>query len=132
MPARSTGWLWSPGSEVLLDFPVGHSTVSVMPWGGSLGFFRILQPLILVLVIWYIIAAVGLLRLRGWARTHALILSGIGLLFFPAGTILSIPALAYMLRGDVARLFELGEGPANLSESEARRMDRVMGPAKKG
>jgi len=89
--------------------------------------YWLMQPLVLALVIWYAITAVGLLRLRSWSRTHAIVLAAIGLFFFPAGTIMSIFVLAYLLRSDVTRLFELGEGPATLKEAEAQRMERTMG-----
>ena len=89
--------------------------------------YWLMQPLVLALVIWYAITAVGVLRLRSWSRTHAIVLAAIGLFFFPAGTIMSIFVLAYLLRSDVKRLFELGEGPATLKEAEAQRMERTMG-----
>jgi hypothetical protein len=79
------------------------------------------------IAIWSLLVGVGLLRLRCWARTNALVIAGIGLLLFPVGTILSILVLGYLLRGEVRRIFELGEGPATVSLDEARRLERAMG-----
>ncbi len=101
-------------------------------WGGQGVFWLdrlswLLRPLLFALFAWYIVTAIGLLRLRSWARPHAIALAAVGLLFFPAGTILSIPVLVYLLRRDVARIFELGEGPADLTAAEARSLAGILG-----
>ena len=43
------------------------------------------------------------------------------------GTVTSILVLVYLLRRDVGRVFELGEGPATLPEEEARKVEEVIG-----
>ena len=76
--------------------------------------------------IWYVATGLGLLRLRAWSRTSAMILAGFGLLFVPVGTLFSILVLAYLWRRDITRLFELGEGAVVLDEDEARWLEKAM------
>ena len=80
-----------------------------------------------IVLIWAVLTGFGLLRLRRWARISAIILAIPSLATFPVGTVLSILILVYLLKREVARLFQLGEGPATLSEAEAREMEGVMG-----
>jgi hypothetical protein len=74
--------------------------------------------------VWAIAASIGLLRLRKWSRISAIILAFFGLASGGIGMIVSIFILAYLFRKNVKRLFELGEGPATVSEEEARRLEK--------
>jgi hypothetical protein len=85
-----------------------------------------------ILAAWQIAVGIGILRLWSWARPQGIALAALGCLMFPSGTVLSIPALAYLLRHDVARLFELGEGPAALTEEDARQVERVLRGRRRG
>ena len=80
-----------------------------------------------VVLIWSVLTGFGLLRLRRWARISAIILAIPSLATFPVGTVVSILILVYLLKRDVARLFELGEGTKTLSEAEALHVEAVMG-----
>ena len=83
----------------------------------------------LSLVLLHIVAGVGLLRLRTWARRCILALAILGLVTQPVSLIFSALVIVYLARSDVARLFALGEGPATVSEAEAARLTRIMGRA---
>lgn len=48
----------------------------------------------------------GLWRVESWGRTGAIVLSIIGLLFFPIGTIIGAIILWYLLKPEVAAHFE--------------------------
>jgi hypothetical protein len=80
------------------------------------------------IAVWGVATGVGLLRLYSWARTSAILLAVVGgVVFFPVGPIFAAFVLAYLLRKDIGRLFELGEGPVTLPDDEARRVERVLG-----
>jgi hypothetical protein len=52
-----------------------------------------------------IIAGMGLLQLRPWARVLTIVLSALNLMNFPVGTILGVYGLWVMLSDDGSRLF---------------------------
>jgi hypothetical protein len=64
-----------------------------------------LMALMFVLAVPYIIAGLGLLRFRPWARTFTTVLSMPGFLNFPLGTVLSVYALWVLLSPDTDPLF---------------------------
>ncbi len=76
--------------------------------------------------IWHIITAVGLLRLRSWARTHATVLAVLGLFIFPGSVLFSVLILVCLYRTGMARVFELGEGPVSVPAEEARILAKLM------
>lgn len=70
---------------------------------GGIGTFVFV--LMLVLSIPGLIAGIGLLKFRGWARILTIILSGLELLNFPFGTALGIYGLWAMFQPETERLF---------------------------
>jgi tRNA A-37 threonylcarbamoyl transferase component Bud32 len=95
-----------------------------------MGFSGLWASLMWALALWHLFTGLGLLRLRTWARTHALVLGFLGLFAWPVATLFAIAVLAYLWRADLEQIFELGEGPATLTEREARRVERTMGVKK--
>ncbi len=73
--------------------------------GTALFFFLVLMSLP------GIVAGVGLLKFRSWARLLAIVLSILNLLFFPLGTVLGIYGLWVLLSRDSEPLFA-GQPPA--------------------
>jgi hypothetical protein len=73
-----------------------------------------------------VITAFGLWRLRPWARTCLILLSAIGLLNVPLGTILSAGTLYYLTRPGTRLLFS-GRAPATFSEAERGLIARGSG-----
>ena len=67
--------------------------------GAALGVF------ILILSLPGIIAGVGLLKFRPWARILTIVLSALNLMNFPVGTIIGIYGLWVMLSDEGSRLF---------------------------
>jgi hypothetical protein len=67
--------------------------------GAALGVFMLLLSLP------GIIAGMGLLQLRPWARVLTIVLSALNLMNFPFGTILGVYGLWVMLSDDGSRLF---------------------------
>ena len=64
-------------------------------------------------------AAVGLLRLRDWARWLAIVLAAMGLLLFPIGTIVGALIIWYLLNDEAKQAF--GVIPPEQSTSESIR-----------
>jgi type IV pilus assembly protein PilA len=64
-------------------------------------------------------AAIGLLRLKEWARMTRVVLSCIGLIGFPCGTVISVVILIYLLKPGIKVLFS-GRSAAQLTPQEAR------------
>jgi hypothetical protein len=67
--------------------------------GAALGFFM------LALSLPGIIAGIGLLKYRPWARILTIVLSALNLMNFPFGTVLGIYGLWVMLSDEGSRLF---------------------------
>jgi hypothetical protein len=80
----------------------GDAAVAI-PILGGIGAF--LFVLVLILALPGIIAGIGLLQFRSWARTLAIILSAISLLNFPFGTALGIYGLWVLLQTSTEPLF---------------------------
>ncbi|MBI4902519.1 MAG: hypothetical protein HY820_02715 [Acidobacteria bacterium] len=74
-----------------------------VPLLGAIGVF--LFGLLLVLSVPGIIAGVGLLRFRPWARIFAIVLSALELLHFPFGTALGVFGLWVLLQPESEQLF---------------------------
>ena len=101
-----------------------------IPWGLS----GLLNPMALLggplfgtwtLAIAGVVVAIGLFRIRKWARIGAVVLAFFGcFLLFPVGLVFSVPVIAYMMRKDIQRLFELGEGPVTVTEDEAAALGK--------
>jgi len=108
--------VWAGSSFISLPFTSGFFL-----WPGRMGGMG------WIILVWSVLTGFGLLRLRRWARISAIILAIPSLATFPVGTVVSILILVYLLKRDVARLFELGEGSVTLSEAEALRVETVMG-----
>ena len=66
-----------------------------------------------------IIAGVGLLKYRSWARILAIILGIINLFGFPVGTALGIYTLWAMFNEEIKQLFERGFANSELLEDNA-------------
>jgi hypothetical protein len=92
----------------------------------------------LILSLWHCIAGFGALRLRNWARYNLIILA---VLELPATAVplttsmmwqllpvsfLSLLVLLYLLRPAVARIFEVGTGPATLPATDADVLEHVI------
>jgi hypothetical protein len=60
----------------------------------------------------------GLLRIRSWARTLALVLAIMGLFAFPVGTVISALIIWYLSKEDVRQVFVLVEEDAYLTGVE--------------
>ena len=73
--------------------------------GAALGAFM------LVLSLPGIVAGVGLLKYRPWARILTIVLSALNLMNFPFGTIVGVYGLWVMLSEDGARLFASATAP---------------------
>lgn len=109
------------------------------PGPGELALIVGLAALGSLLALWHLIAGIGLLRLRNWARYGMIVLALVKLPLVPlaglAGflipllpmTVVSLLVLVYLFRPAVARLFELGQGPATLPAREADAIERVIG-----
>jgi hypothetical protein len=76
----------------------------VVPMMGAIGSFVLI--VILALSIPGIIAGVGLLSYRPWARILTIVLSILDLVSFPFGTALGIYGLWVLLTAEGARMFE--------------------------
>jgi hypothetical protein len=70
--------------------------------------------------------AIGLWRLRPWGRTIALVLSWIGLLAVPIGTIVSALLLYYLFRPGIRLIFS-GRAPGTLTAEERGDVAAVSG-----
>ena len=81
-----------------------------MPILGIVGSALLLA--VLTLSIPGIIAGFGLLKLRPWARILAIVLSAIGLINFPFGTVVGIYGLWVLLSPETERLFTVPSPPA--------------------
>jgi tRNA A-37 threonylcarbamoyl transferase component Bud32 len=94
--------------------------------------------------LWHAIAGFGALRLRNWARYNLIILallevpacllivfSGF-LLPFLLTSIASVVVLVYLFKPAIARIFELGLGPATLPLAEADALEHAMGARRWG
>jgi hypothetical protein len=90
-----------------------------------------------LLSLWHLIAAFGALRLRNWARYNLVVLmllelpgaavaplTWLAVGFIPT-SVLSLLILIYLFRPAVARIFELGPGPASLPAKEADALERL-------
>jgi hypothetical protein len=71
---------------------------------GTVGVF--VAGLLIVLSLPGIIAGLGLLKFRPWARILAIILGALHLLSFPFGTALGVYTLVVLLNAETATLFE--------------------------
>lgn len=78
----------------------------------------------LVIGIGYGAAGVGLMRLRPFGRTLQIILSIVGLLGFPIGTILSILILVYLFNPGIKAMFS-GRSIGELTPGEAQAVHKV-------
>lgn len=112
---RTLGWAF-----VLLNslgfLAAGVTFLAIAPWGfvsgdptaaivlGGIG--TAIAGLILALSLPGLIAGLGLLQLRSWARTLSIVLSGLSLFSVPFGTILGVVGLYVLLQDEVQDLFE--------------------------
>jgi hypothetical protein len=62
-----------------------------------------------------ILAGVGLLRWRSWARILAIVLAVLNVLNFPLGTALSVYTFVVLFQPEVVAAFERGPYPADVS-----------------
>ncbi|MEQ9407416.1 MAG: hypothetical protein RIK87_06795 [Fuerstiella sp.] len=85
---QSIGVLYLLGGIVLLVVSIGMIVVSVNGGGGQKP-DTVTAVLLLGVGVLQCVTAVGLRRLRRWARVISGILSGIGLLAFPVGTLIN-------------------------------------------
>jgi hypothetical protein len=81
--------------------------VPVLTFIGSLT-----ASVIILLSLPRLIAGIGLLKQRNWARVLTLIVSAIGLIDIPVGTGLGIYAFWVLTRSETAALFEQAPAPA--------------------
>ena len=97
------GILGALAALAFLDYTAGGGDVlgAYFPPGFIHGF----MILLLLLAIPYIIAGVGLTRLKAWARPAAMIVLTCGLANFPFGTALSVYALSVLLSEEADEVF---------------------------
>jgi len=95
--AKSLGILYYLGAFFLLMFGVTGLVTTVAPDQPRPGGTLFVSVIVLVLGVGHGFLAYGLRRLRGWARWPAVVLSAIGLLGFPIGTIISAYILVNLL-----------------------------------
>jgi len=65
-----------------------------------------LVVVLLLLSLPNIVAGIGLIRLRPWARIAGIVLSILGLMMFPFGTIVGVYGIWVLFSKDTERLFE--------------------------
>jgi hypothetical protein len=65
-----------------------------------------LVAVLLLLSLPNVIAGIGLIRLRPWARIAGIVLSILGLMMFPFGTIVGVYGIWVLFSKDTERLFE--------------------------
>jgi tRNA A-37 threonylcarbamoyl transferase component Bud32 len=94
---------------------------------------------LMVLALWHAIAGFGALRLRNWARFNLIILAVLELpacllivlsgILFPSAlvSVASVAILIYLFTPAIARIFQLGLGPATLPVAEADAIERAIG-----
>lgn len=96
--------------------------VAIAPFGllfgdpGAVGFFGVLGALIggsvAVVSLPGVIAGIGLIARRRWARTLAVVLSALALLHVPVGTLLGGATLAVLLGEEAGRVFGVTPRPS--------------------
>jgi len=130
---------------LLLGFRGTDSSHGILnsTWSGSLAVGAAVIPagagLCLMFSVLHLIAGLGAVKLRNWSRYCLIVLalaelpgillalhSWIFILLLPI-TIVSAMILFYLFKAPVARIFELGPGPANLPVAEADEIERVVG-----
>ncbi len=84
-------------------FGHGGESLIAIPILGGIGALVLLVTMVLSLP--GLIAGIGLMRFRGWARILTIILSAINLLNFPFGTALGVYGLWVLLSVEGTRLF---------------------------
>ena len=94
--------------------------------------------------LWHAIAGFGALRLRNWARYNLIILAVLEvpacvlivfsgfLLPFLLTSVASVVILVYLFKPAIARVFELGLGPATLPAAEADALEHAIGARRWG
>jgi len=101
---RSVGTLYYLGSFMMLIGGISLLTVGFMGEQTQLGF--VVGPIYLVLGALSLVLARGIRQLKPWARTTSIVLSAIGLLGFPIGTLINGYILYLMLSAKGKRVFE--------------------------
>jgi hypothetical protein len=96
------------GAGFVLLFVAGPGLFVGDPGGMLLlsGFGVLLSGFITTLSLPSLVAGIGLLRRRPWARMTALLVGGINLINFPLGTPVGIYAFWVFLQDDTARILE--------------------------
>ena len=100
----------------ILGLLIGCSVVTIMLSAGlisgdneAMGILTIIGAFIVGLTLLLsaptIVAGVGLLQYRSWARVLALVLAFFNLLAFPHGTVFGVYTIVSLLTGDTATLF---------------------------
>jgi hypothetical protein len=79
----------------------------------------VIGSLIFVLSVPSIIAGIGLLKYKSWARILAIILGVLNLFAFPIGTALGIYTLWALLNKETTALFESGLEPVEIVEDSS-------------
>jgi hypothetical protein len=87
-----------------------EATAIAVPVLGTVG--TAIGGLILILSLPDILVGIGLLERRSWARILGIILSLVGLLHFPFGTIVGVYGLWVLLSPETEALFRQGAPPA--------------------
>jgi len=95
--------LGGAASIVGITAPQNEALVAI-PILGVAGAFLI--PIMLLFSLPALLGGIGLLQYKNWARVLVIVLSVIGLLNFPFGTLISIYSLWALLNNDTARLFD--------------------------
>jgi len=143
-------WALAASSIGALELTAGRWTGGVVnivgPRGATLHHVSIMTAtfFLFFLGLWHAIAGFGALRLRNWARYNLIILailevpacmlivlSGF-LLPFVLTSVVAVVVLVYLFRPAIARIFELGLGPATLPLAEADALERAMGARRWG
>jgi type IV pilus assembly protein PilA len=74
--------------------------------------------------VWYLIAGIGLLKMKPYGRIAHIALSILGLLAIPIGTVLSALMLVYFFKPGVKIMFS-GRSPHGLAPEEARQVEEA-------
>ncbi len=99
---KSVGILYYLGGTFLILAGLGGVVVAFAPGSGQSGVGILVSLLFLLLAVCQFIVGRGLRQLRPWARTPTAILSGIGLLGFPLGTLIN-GYIMYLVLSDKGR-----------------------------
>lgn len=89
--------IFLPGMGLVTGDPEAARVLAVVGVAGGLFLIGLAIP--------GLIAGIGLLKYRGWARILALVIAFLILIHFPLGTVLGVYAFWVLMRDETVRLF---------------------------